>query len=87
MNGLEALEALKNGHTVAHVRGGQIDRFYRYCTKYFDLGENVIGLHNSSHKDLWLRWKSEWVWQKCDTSILFWMVAEDDEFVISDGVE
>lgn len=82
MNGLEALKALMEGHTIVHFRGinHEVDRFYRYSSAYTDLGNNVIGLHSGSPKKIWFRWKDQWIWNEASADVYFWMLAEADAF-------
>lgn len=75
MNGLDALKALKEGHTVAHFRGvGHVaDRQYRYCAR---------DTNNTGVKKIFFRWVGEWVWFEASESVYFWMVADDDAFEV-----
>ncbi|MBR2554466.1 MAG: hypothetical protein IKE94_06350 [Aeriscardovia sp.] len=80
MNGIEALKALKEGHTVAHISANrvEIDRYYRFSTK-----EKKPGL---TPPVMWFRWAHEWIWKESNVDVTFWLLAEDDDFEIVEGV-
>ena len=80
MNGIEALKALKEGFTVAHIsaNGIEIDRYYRFCPPKKEYSISV--------PHMWFRWADEWLWKEAKVEINFWILAKDDEFEIIEGV-
>lgn len=80
MNGIEALKALKEGHTVAHISANrvEIDRYYRFSPTKTE--SSVSSPH------MWFRWADEWIWKESRVEINFWILAEDNDFEIVEGV-
>ena len=83
MNGLEALQAMKEGKTVRYVRDWKgrhslRDSLYCYRTKY-----NPDTVEHS--KRIWHRFAGEWIWTPSENPPEFWMIT--DGFEIAEGVE
>lgn len=75
MNGLEALQAMKDGKIVRYIRSkdGQKtfrDSFFCYRTKY-------IG--NETNQKIWVRMADWWTWEPSDNPPEFWMKADGFE--------
>lgn len=82
MNGIEALQALKDGKTVIMYRNSDqkystTDVYYRFSPKYtYDTKEYS--------KYIWSRFREEIFWHRCENPAEFWMVADNFEIVESD---
>ncbi len=81
MNGIEALQALKDGKTViAYRHSGQKshnDVYYCFSPKYtYDTEEYS--------KYIWSRFRDEIFWHRCENPVEFWIVSDNFEIVESD---
>jgi len=79
MNGLEALQALKDGKTVLYKqnkRYGNTDIFFVYRSQLKT---------EETNKQIWWRYRIDRFWQNTGMDISFWM--EKDSFEIADDGE
>lgn len=81
MNGIEALQALKDGKTVIRYRHpgekSSTDVYYCFSPKYtYDTKEDS--------KYIWSRFRDEIFYHKCENPAEFWMRTDNFEIVESD---
>ena len=79
MNGLEALQALKEGKTVAYRTEPRFSdtRLFKYRSAYKEP-------RDTSPKKIWMRWTTSWVWKEVEQPVLFWMEADDVFEIVED---
>lgn len=79
MNGLEALQAMKEGRIVAYRPQPKYSdtRLFKYRSAYKHPG-------NDSPKKIWMRWTTSWVWKEVEQPTIFWMEAGDDFEIVED---
>lgn len=79
MNGLEALQALKEGKIVRYCRNKDGYRIFRdslYCYRAKYEHDKL-----ETDKKIWTKFADSWVWQECDNPTTFWMVTQGFEIV------
>lgn len=84
MDGIEALQALKEGKTVIRWTTKSHDPqtsdiYFVFRSRKLDDSENPA---NPPHPAVWMRWRDEWVWTKCSEDIRYWLTCDDDDFDI-----
>jgi hypothetical protein len=82
MNGLEALQAMKEGKTVIRYR--QADQTPDYSDYYFRLDFKNNRDEMESSKRIWCKSRDEKYWHESENTIKFWLFSDNFAVIETD---